>query len=328
MAISRFVIQLVSNARRKIRLLFCIVVAAFVLSGCSSGEGMVEDALANADRRLQELNTAIDQGKVRNATIIKKYARILKSSRPELAPLLVELEKDGTTEGPLFKSLKNRFQGIKDNTEQFPSWKEKHAELVAIANGANFSIYNDALSDTVNVIADLSRGELARVNAVSQEVEQKMNKSSDYGAGSQMIGNPHYGRWSHGSGGSFWAWYGQYAFFSSMFGGRRHYYNDWGRNRGYSYYHDYGRNNYTSRSQRASQRDVDTRARKQFGSRGGYKSPYSKSRAGSSGISRNSTAQQQSLFKSQYGKSSRSSKFQSTSRNSSYRTSRGISRGK
>lgn len=328
MAISRFVIQLVSNARRRIRLLFCIVVAALVLSGCSSGERMVEDALANTDRGLQDLNTAIDQGRVRNATIIKQYVRILKSSRPELAPLLVELENDGTTQGPLFKSLKNRFQGIKDNTEQFPSWKEKHAELVAIANGANLSIYNDALSDTVNVIADLSRGELARVNAVSQEVEQKMNKSSDYGAGSQLIGNPHYGRWSHGSGGSFWAWYGQYAFFSSMFGGRRHYYNDWGRNRGYSYYHDYGRNNYTSRSQRASQRNVDTRARKQFGSRGGYKSPYSKSRAGSSGISRNSTAQQQSLFKSQYGKSSRSSKFQSTSRNSSYRTSRGISRGK
>ena len=328
MAISRFVIQLVSNARRRIRLLFCIVVAALVLSGCSSGERMVEDALANTDRGLQDLNTAIDQGRVRNATIIKQYVRILKSSRPELAPLLVELENDGTTQGPLFKSLKNRFQGIKDNTEQFPSWKEKHAELVAIANGANLSIYNDALSDTVNVIADLSRGELARVNAVSQEVEQKMNKSSDYGAGSQLIGNPHYGRWSHGSGGSFWAWYGQYAFFSSMFGGRRHYYNDWGRNRGYSYYHDYGRNNYTSRSQRASQRNVDTRARKQFGSRGGYKSPYSKSRAGYSGISRNSTAQQQSLFKSQYGKSSRSSKFQSTSRNSSYRTSRGISRGK
>ena len=328
MAISRFVIQLVSNARRRIRLLFCIVVAALVLSGCSSGERMVEDALANTDRGLQDLNTAIDQGRVRNATIIKQYVRILKSSRPELAPLLVELENDGTTQGPLFKSLKNRFQGIKDNTEQFPSWKEKHAELVAIANGANLSIYNDALSDTVNVIADLSRGELARVNAVSQEVEQKMNKSSDYGAGSQLIGNPHYGRWSHGSGGSFWAWYGQYAFFSSMFGGRRHYYNDWGSNRGYSYYHDYGRNNYTSRSQRASQRNVDTRARKQFGSRGGYKSPYSKSRAGSSGISRNSTAQQQSLFKSQYGKSSRSSKFQSTSRNSSYRTSRGISRGK
>ena len=134
------------------------MVAVLVLSGCSSGEGMVKDALANADRGLQELNTAIGQGRVQNAAIIKQYARILKSSRPELVPLLVELEKDGTTEGPLFKSLKNRFQGIQDNTEQFPTWKEKYAELVAIANGANLSIYNDALSDTVTVIADLSRG--------------------------------------------------------------------------------------------------------------------------------------------------------------------------
>ena len=325
---SKFVIQYIRRLRLKIRLLFCVVVAAIILSGCNSGESRVEDALENAETYLKGLNTALDNGTVRNATIITQYAGILKSSRPELAPLLRELEKEATTEGPLFKSLQSRFQGIKDNTEQFPSWKEKHTELTAIIRGADLSIYNDALSDTVNVIADLSRGELARVNAVSQEAEQKMNNSSDYGAGSQYIGNPHYGRWSHGSGGSFWAWYGQYAFFSSMFGGRRYYYNDWGRNRGYSYYHDYGRNNYTSRSQRAGQRDVDNRARKQFGSRGNYKSPYSKSRSGSSGISRNSTAQQKSLFKSQYSSGGKTSKFQSSSRNSRYRTSRGVSRGK
>jgi hypothetical protein len=324
---SRSVIQDVGRWRQ-IRSLFGLVVTALALGGCDSGESRVEDALQNADKSLKVLGAALDKGTIRNATIIRQYAGILKASRPELAPLLVELEKESTTQGPLFKSLRSRFQGVRDQVEQFPSWKEKHAELVAIIRGADLSIYNDALSDTVNVIADLSKGELARVNAISREAEQKMNKSTDYGPGSQYIGNPQYGRWSQGSGGSFWAWYGQYAFFSNMFGGRRYYYNDWGSNRGYSYYSDYGRNNYTSRSQRASQRDVDNRARKKFGSKGTYKSPYSKSRAGSSGISRNSTAQQKSLFKSQYAKGGKASKFQSTSRNSSYRTSRGVSRGK
>ena len=185
------------------------------------------------------------------------------------------------------------------------------------------------MSDTVNVIADLSEGELARVNAVSKQTDLKANSSKDYGAGSQYMGNPHYGRWSHGSGGSFWVWYGQYRFFGSMFGGRRYYYNDWAGGRGYSYYHDVGRNSYTSRSQRAAQGDVDRRARKQFGRSGKFRSPYSKSRTGATGMSKSSLASQKSAFKSPYGKRSAStSKYQSSTRNSGFRTSRGASRGK
>ncbi len=298
------------------------------LIGCSSGEEQVAQALANTERQLETLGSALDSGTIRNASIIKQYSAVLKKSRPELVPLLVELEKESTRQGPVFQGLVQRQAAIRDNIEQFDSWTDKVEELKAIQNAASLAIYNDALSDTVNVIADLSRGELARVNAVSQEAEQQANGSKDFGAGSQYIGNPQYGHWSQGSGGSFWAWYGQYHFFSSLFGGRRYYYNDWGQNRGYSYYNDVGRRNFTSRSQRASQAAVDNRARKQFGSKGTYKSPYSKRRVGASGISRASSAQQKSLFKSQYSSGGKSSKFKSSSRNSSFRTSRGVSRGK
>ena len=46
------------------------------------------------------------------------------------------------------------------------------------------------------------------------------------------VGNPRYGRWENQGGSSFWAFYGQYAFMSSMFRMatypvRRDYYNDW-----------------------------------------------------------------------------------------------------
>ena len=49
------------------------------------------------------------------------------------------------------------------------------------------------------------------------------------------VGNPRYGYWNNSGGSSFWAFYGQYAFLSSMFRMatypvRRDYYNDW---RGY-----------------------------------------------------------------------------------------------
>jgi len=305
-----------------------MLLLVLVLGGCTSGEAEVESALQKTQVQLQELTAALEGGKVRNATLITQYAAILKVNRPELVPLLVELEKEATTKSPVYQGLQRRFSAVKDNTEQFDNWTDKVLELQAIQRAASLDIFNDALSDTVNVLADFSKGELARVNAISQADELKANNAKDFGPGSQYIGNPQYGRWSHGSGGSFWAWYGQYHFFSSLFGGRRYYYNDWGRSRGYSYYSDVGRGNFTSRSQRASQRDVDNRARKQFGSRGNYRSPYSKSRTGASGLSRASSAQQKSLFKSRYSSGGRTSKFQSSSRNSGYRTSRGVSRGK
>ncbi len=49
---------------------------------------------------------------------------------------------------------------------------------------------------------------------------------------SNYVGNPRYGHWNNSGGSSFWAFYGQYAFMSSMFNmmtypARRSYYNDW-----------------------------------------------------------------------------------------------------
>ncbi|HIG42340.1 MAG: hypothetical protein ABGY96_05085 [bacterium] len=308
----------------------CFVLALLaILAACSSGDAQLEGELFSTERRLKDLTSAIEGGSLRNASMIKQYSRLLQKSRPELKPLLIELEKEASTSNPLYQSLQDRYKVIRDETESFDSWVEKVEELKRIQSAADLGAYNDALSDTVNVIADLSKGELARVNAVSKKTELSMNESKDFGAGSQYMGNPHYGHWSHGSGGSYWAWYGQYRFFGSMFGNNRYYYNDWAGRRGYSYYSDIGRNSYTSRSQRAGQRDVASRAKKQFGSSGNFKSPYSKSRTGATGMSKASSAQQKSAFKSPYSKSTAStSKYQSSTRNSGFRTSRGTSRGK
>ncbi len=314
--------------QNRYRTCFVLALVTF-LAACSSGDGQVESELLSTEKRLKELTRAIEGGSLRNASIIKQYVKVLSQSRPELAPLLKELEKEATTANPIYQSLQSRFVAVRDESEKFDSWVEKVEELQLIQSAADTGAFNDAMSDTVNVIADLSKGELARVNSVSKQNDLKGNSAKDYGAGSQYIGNPHYGRWSHGSGGSFWAWYGQYHFFSSMFGGNRYYYNDWAGGRGYSYYHDIGRNSYTSRSQRAAQTDVDSRARKQFGGSGKHKSPYSKARSGATGMSKSSLAKQKSAFKSPYSKSTASaSKFQSSTRNSGFRTSRGTSRGK
>ena len=303
------------------------------LVGCGSSDAQVEAELLSTERRLDDLQKSLSAGSLRNAAIIRQYTQILKKDRPELGGLLTVLEKESTVENPLYQSLRHRYEGVKNSTESFDSWTEKVEELQSVQAASDTAVFNDALSDTVNVIADLSNGSLARVNAVSKEAEMAMNNSKDQGAGSQYVGNPHYGHWSHGSGGSFWAWYGQYAFFSSMMGGRNYGYNSWAGNRGYSYYHDMGRNNFSSRSQKSGMRDVEQRSRKQFGSSGKFKSPYAKTRTGGSGISRASRMQSKSLFNSPYaksgsGSSKSSSKFQSSTRGSGFRTSRGASRGK
>ena len=320
----------VSGARNVRFLLVTLLLGLLV--GCSSGDAQVESELLSAEQRLDELQQALNAGTLRNAAIIRQYSQILRNDRPELSSLLSVLEREATLENPLYASLRQRFNGIKNGTENFESWTEKVEELQSIQTASNTAVFNDALSDTVNVIADLSDGSLARVNAVSKEADMALNNSKDQGPGSQYVGNPHYGRWSHGSGGSLWAWYGQYAFFSNLMGGRNYYYNSWAGGRGYSYYHDMGRNNYSSRSQKSGMRDAEQRSRKQFGSSGKFKSPYAKTRSGASGVSRASTAQSKSLFKSPYAKSGTgsksASKFQSSTRSSGFRTTRGASRGK
>jgi hypothetical protein len=321
----------VQRTLRSARLLLALLMVG-LLVGCSSGDAEVEAELLSAERRLDELQKSLSSGSLRNASIISQYSRVLKKDRPDLSPLLTVLEKEATLENPLYVSLRHRFDGVKNGTERFDSWTEKVVELQAIQTASDSAVFNDAMSDTVNVIADLSGGSLARVNAVSKESELAMNNAKDQGAGSQYVGNPHYGHWSHGSGGSFWAWYGQYAFFSSMLGGRSHYYNNWAGSRGYSYYHDTGRNSFSSRSQKSGMQDVEQRSRKQFGSSGKFKSPYARTRSGASGMSRASTAQRKSLFNSPYAKSGSNSKstskFQSSTRSSGFRTSKGASRGK
>lgn len=323
--------QLSQSGLRNIRYLLVTLLLG-CLVGCSSGDAQVEAELLSAERRLDELKKSLSEGSLRNAAIIRQYSQILREERPELSSLLYVLEREATLENPLYVSLRQRFDGVKNGTENFESWTEKVEELQSIQTASNTAVFNDAMSDTVNVIADLSNGTLARVNAVSKEADMALNNAKEQGAGSQYVGNPHYGHWSHGSGGSFWAWYGQYAFFSNLMGGRNYYYNNWAGSRGYSYYHDMGRNNFSSRSQKSGMRDVEQRSRKQYGSSGKFKSPYAKTRSGASGMSRASTAQGKSLFKSPYAKSGAgtksSSKFQSSTRSSGFRTTRGASRGK
>ncbi|NMP15128.1 hypothetical protein [Thalassotalea sp. Y01] len=314
-----------------------ILAAVLFITGCGDPYvAKIEDQLPLVEKRLQQLSWALQNGEIRNASLINQYADKLATSNPDMSQLIDEFRKDATVQGPMYLALLQRLDTVKNQGTMFASDQVRYEELVNIYQAADKVLYSDALSDPLNVLADMSNGELPRVNAMSKSDELAANNAQDFGVGSQLVGNPSYGQWqTDNSGMSFWQWYGMYAMFSSL--SDRIYYNRWGRNRGYSYYNDYGRSRYTSPKQYRKQQQVETRTRKSFSSQGKtFTSTYSKNRTGSSGLSRQSvTAQQSSKFrqsgsKSKYAKSNSKSKYASNSsfRNSRTKTTRSFRRGK
>lgn len=317
-------------------LLLLLVITTLSLFGCGDPvKEQIEQQLPITEKRVAQLGDALSNGQVRNAVLINQYADTVMVDKAHLKPLINALRKDSSTDGPMYKALLDRIKTVKTQPQMFDSSQALYNELLNIYQAADPVLYSDALSDPLNVLADMSDGQLPRINSLSKSQSQQANNAQDFGTGEQLIGNPSYGNWQTGSNGmSFWAWYGMYSMMGNVFG-RSTSYNDWGRSRNYSYYNDYGRTRYSSPSQLQKQTSLDTRTKKSFSSRGQkFTSPYSKNRAGSSSLSSQSkTAQTSSnrfrtnnVNKSNYA--SKSKNRSSSFRNSNTNTSRGFRRGK
>ena len=317
-------------------LLLLIIITSLSLFGCGDPvKEQIQQQLPITEQRVKQLGNALDNGQVRNASLINQYADTVMVSKAHLTPLINEFRKDASTDGPMYKALLDRINTAKTQPQMFESSQALYNELLNIYQAADPVLYSDALSDPLNVLADMSDGQLPRINSLSKSQSQRANNAQDFGTGEQLIGNPNYGNWQTGSNGmSFWAWYGMYSMVGNVFG-RRTYYNDWGSNRNYSYYNDYGRTRYSSPNQLKKQTSLDSRTKKSFASRGQkFTSPYSKNRAGSSSLSSQSKTAQtsanrfrtNSVKKSSYASKSRSKN--SSFRNSNTNTSRGFRRGK
>ena len=314
---------------------FTLIITVFLLSAC--GDPIKEQALQQlpiTEQRVTQLGEALSNGQVRNAILINQYAQKVSELKPNLLPLINEFRKDASVQGPMYLSLLDRINTAKNQPQMFASSQALYDELLNIYQAADPTLYSDALSDPLNVLADMSDGVLPRINSLSKNQSQKANNAQDFGTGEQLIGNPSYGQWQTGSNGmSFWAWYGMYSLMGDLLG-RRTYYNDWGRSRNYSYYNDYGRTRYSSPSQLKKQTTLDQRTKKSFESRGQrYSSPYSKNRTGSSSLSSKSKTAQTSANRFRSNNTTNKSSFANKSKYSSFRnsntnTSRSFSRGK
>lgn len=240
--------------------------AALLLSACEpSPQELVEQQYGEAVKRVTELANQMGAGRIRNARLVRQYAVYVSKKRPDVAQIAEELGKEGTPRGLAYKSLADRLNKIDRKPKDEKAADKTIDELLRVQAAADPAVFNDSLIDVINVLADMSQGKLPRMNI------PRSQKPAKEGAGSHLVGNPRYGSWrTDNSGNSFWAWYGQYAMFRTIFGGPRYSYGSWYGNRGWSYYGDVGRHYYGSRSDsgrwnRASKTYPNTKPRKTYG---------------------------------------------------------------
>nr|VFJ43167.1 MAG: hypothetical protein BECKFM1743A_GA0114220_1000515 [Candidatus Kentron sp. FM]VFJ50078.1 MAG: hypothetical protein BECKFM1743C_GA0114222_100801 [Candidatus Kentron sp. FM]VFK08650.1 MAG: hypothetical protein BECKFM1743B_GA0114221_100771 [Candidatus Kentron sp. FM] len=278
--------------------LFCLATTLFAvlliaLSGCSNQYAQETAKSANAvEKQLDQLGRKIDSESLANTRLIKTYADQLARQEPAFEEIATQLRRDATTQGPLYQGLRQRLSKVnrepKNKREFVVSWQE----LESLAAGADPVIFNDALLDVVNTLADLSRGELPRINIPKDTQTAAVKGGDGQVPGSYLVGNPAYGAWkTDSSGHSFWEWYGMYRMFTDVLGfagGGFHrgpiYHNDWYSRPRYSFYHDAGRNTYGSRADRSTWRRGQASLARQ-----GIKTPRAKNYGSVAGKDRVST---------------------------------------
>jgi hypothetical protein len=244
-------------------LLFLLPLAA----GC--GDRTAEELARRTEtvgRQLASLKESLENGDLRNALILKTYTERLGRDKPDAKTLAEEFAKDAGAEGPLYQGLAARAEALPSIADK----KEALSEAAALEEATRKEVYDAALLDVVNTVADLSGGTLPRIQAPPDA------SPGDGQRASALVGNPNYGQWQTGSGGNFWMWYGAYRMIGDLVGGGSPVeFSSWNRRRPWSYYQDHGRDYFSSPSQRAA--DLRTAPRGRFSSSYGgtsRKNPY------------------------------------------------------
>jgi hypothetical protein len=311
--------------------LIVIMVASSLVAACggvqidkkTSLKRELDSMQASARTSLQQLSDGLKAGTVTNAIVLRSYAKAALSKQPQYRDIIEVLASEGTDNGPTYKALRRRLEGAENKILSSLDTQEVAQSLADEFNNISTSAqnYDAMLVDAINVLADFTEGELPKM----RELEYADQAASTAPVGSEYIGNTNYGEWKQGpTGTSFWAFYGQYAMFSQLFGRNSMSYGGWNTNRRPSYYHDYGRDAYSSPAGRANQSQADTRTKKQYTAQG---KPFKSSYARSAPTIKGATPGTKPAFKSSYARSGTSS-FKSSSYNSRSSTSgRSSSRG-
>lgn len=185
---------------------------------------------------------------------------------------------DMDTEGSFFSTYKHQYQIIQEDASG--EVKETLTEWTEVGE-REFKAHIDNMG--MEIVARDSTGKLTK--------EVAPPGYNNY------VGNSQYGYWQSGGGGNFWAFYGQYAFMSSMFRmgtypAHRSYYNDWNgnyRGTGRGYYGPTGGSRYYGTGSAHSMSNSTSRWNSKsssFGNNVRSRTSRSSSRSGSTSRSR------------------------------------------
>jgi hypothetical protein len=257
--------------------LFFRLLLLLPLTGClvNENEEYINTIAPIVRQQLADTKAALAAGRVLNAQILKDYANRLPLMQPTLAAPAAVLAVEATANSQLLKHFEQRLKVAEDSPNDLGGLKMAADEVRALREATTTAVYNDALLDPINTLADLSAGQLPRLSAPKPREKEL--------PASQLVGNPAYGEWKQNSQGSnFWMWYGAYRMLDDVVGGGRNY-NAWQSGRSWSYHNDYGRRLYGSRADDKTMRTM----RKQYQPDAGIV-PSERKRYGSSYSRRNS----------------------------------------
>ena len=229
--------------------LFFLLSIVFLVFGCSDPEfERTQQSIKIAEDAVSSLESTLKQGTaiLPNINYLRQYAQVSSRLNPDMVQLISTLEAEGSVNGGMFSFLKNRIDTAKESFSRDGEASREVTiavgnEAISITRAAQLDVFNDSLVDVINVLADMTKGELPKLNFA--ETSDKSMPPTQH-----LVGNPAYGRWNtSSSGSSIWAWYGQYRMFSDVIGwgtGYRYRQNYWYGARSASYYGDVGRHYY------------------------------------------------------------------------------------
>ena len=310
---------------KQMRWIWLLLISFIVLSGCGGNRYAEEVQVRHKTLVVQfdDLKTKLDGNQLRNAVIARDYAGKLITLKPEMAAIVATLRTDTTSNGVMYQSLFKRLNKINLIPKSENEYRQASSELLSLEAGSDPIVFNESLIDIVNTLADLSDGQLPRINI------PKSSSTEQTTPGSYLVGNSNYGSWQKdNSGSSFWQFYGQYALFRDLmspsygYRGGPIYRDNWYDRPRHSYHHDYGRSTYGTTSQQRSwgntAKDLKSRGKNVVTNKKDYRSSAAKRRS--------STYSQMSS--KQYGaKSASSSSASSAKRSSTYSQYGASSRG-
>ena len=120
-------------------------------------------------RAIHTLTQQLASGQVGNVLMLKQYAQVARSESPDLTAVIDLLALDVNRDGPLISSMGHRLAAVEARlasvalkSQHSIEFKELSAEMSSLRKAANVRNFNMALTDPINVLADLTKGSPAQ----------------------------------------------------------------------------------------------------------------------------------------------------------------------